>query len=233
MQNLIEATTSEVERDRAIVQPRTEFAGFIRHLAHELRQPLSTIESIAFYLDLVLPPNASNAREQLAKLQDLVEQSGWMVSNAVDFLQAAHATPERVDLKEVLTPAVALFGDRSPHIEANTLHHLPVVRVDRAQAEHLVRNLLVFFHHAGAAAPIAFEAAADNSSGLLIIQASARAAASPKEIETLFEPFHPGLPPGLGLAMASMMRIAEAHGGWIRTFAGDSRVTIQIALPPA
>src|SRR5215472_861507 len=226
MQNLIEATTSQVDRENTAVQPPSGFAGIIRHLAHELRQPLSAIESIAFYLDLVLPPNATNAREQLAKLQDLAEQSGWIVSNAVDFFQAGHLTPEPVDLKEILSTAIALFGDRSPHIETDTLHKLPLVHVDRTQAEHLVRNLLVFFRRAGAEGPIVFDTTGGIAPGLVVIQVSAHAPSSAQEIETLFEPFHPSLPPGLGLAMASMVRIAEAHGGWIRTSAGVNRVTI-------
>jgi signal transduction histidine kinase len=233
MPNLVDATTSHVERANAAVQPPTEFADFVRHLAHELRQPLSAIESIAFYLDLVLPPNAANAREQLAKLQDLAEQSSWMVSNAMDFVHATTATPERVDLHEVLQPAVALFSDRAAHVAGDALRDAPAVRVDRAQAERLFRNLLIFFQQADAAGPIAFDAACDNGSGFVVIQASARAAASPREIERLFQPFDPTLPAGVGLAMASMVRIAEAHGGWIRTSTGDNRVTIQIALPPA
>jgi signal transduction histidine kinase len=231
MHNVVEATTSQVERDSATVQSPTEFADFIRNLAHELRQPLSVIESIAFYLDLVLPANATNEREQLAKLQDLADQSGWMVSNALDFVQASSATPERVDLKEILQLAVALFSDRAAHVAADALRDAPAVRADRAQAERLFRNLLIFFQHAKAAGPIAFDAAFDNGSGFVVIQAAARAAASPREIERLFQPFHPSLPAGVGLAMASMVRIAEAHGGWIRTSAGDNRVTVQIALP--
>jgi signal transduction histidine kinase len=233
MQNLVEATTSHVERDNPAVQSPTEFAGFVRHLAHELRQPLSTIESIAFYLDLVLPPNATNAREQLAKLQDLVEQSSWIVSNAMDFVHATTATPERIDLEEILQLAVALFSDRAAHVAADALRDAPAIRADRAQAERLLRNLLIFFEQAEAAGPIVFDAAFDNVSGFVVIQASARAAASPREIERLFQPFHPTLPAGVGLAMASMVRIAEGHGGWIRTSAGDNRVTIQIALPQA
>jgi nitrogen-specific signal transduction histidine kinase len=224
MPNVVEPTTSQVERENTTVQPLTGFADFIRHLAHELRQPLSAIESIAFYLDLVLPPNATNAREQLAKLQDQAEQSGWIVSNALDFLQATTPSQELVDLSEIVPLPLAAAG---------TLSEAPAVRVDRAQAERLMRNLLVFFDHAGAAGPIAFDAAADHASGLVVIQASAGAAASTQQIETLFQPFHPNLPPGVGLAMASMVRIAEAHGGWIRTSAGDNRVTIQVALPQA
>ena len=38
-------------------------------IAHQLRQPLSAIESIAYYLSLVLPRDGGPAREQAARLQ--------------------------------------------------------------------------------------------------------------------------------------------------------------------
>ena len=52
-------------------------------LAHDLRQPLSTIESIAYYLGIVLPPHEEKARQQVAKLQQLVQQSSAILADAL------------------------------------------------------------------------------------------------------------------------------------------------------
>jgi nitrogen-specific signal transduction histidine kinase len=49
--------------------PAYDSAEIVRRLAHELRQPLSTIESIAFYLEMILPRTEAKARRQLRKLQ--------------------------------------------------------------------------------------------------------------------------------------------------------------------
>ena len=58
----------------------------LRELIHELRQPLSSIEAIAYYLEMTLPPGQVQAREHMAQLQCLVaeatailERSGGMV----------------------------------------------------------------------------------------------------------------------------------------------------------
>ena len=51
----------------------------LRSIAHELRQPLSTIESIAYYLSLVLPRDGGRVHEQLTQVQRLVEQSNWII----------------------------------------------------------------------------------------------------------------------------------------------------------
>ena len=60
-------------------------------IAHELRQPLSAIESIAYYLSLVLPRDGGPAREQAARLQQLVEQSNWILTSALQLADASAA----------------------------------------------------------------------------------------------------------------------------------------------
>ena len=44
-------------------------------VAHDLRQPLSNIEAIAYYLSMILPPGDAKIQAQLARIRELVEQS--------------------------------------------------------------------------------------------------------------------------------------------------------------
>jgi signal transduction histidine kinase len=60
---------------------RTQEAIF--NLAHDLRQPLSAIEAIAYYLDMTLPVDQLDARRHLAKLQESVVQSDALLDDAV------------------------------------------------------------------------------------------------------------------------------------------------------
>ena len=60
---------------------RTQEAVF--NLAHDLRQPLSAIEAIAYYLEMTLPVEQLEARRHLARLQELVVQSDSILSDAV------------------------------------------------------------------------------------------------------------------------------------------------------
>ena len=59
-------------------------AEVLRTVAHELRQPLSSIENIAFYLSLLLPPHDEKIQAQLQQIRCLVEQSNRIVSGALD-----------------------------------------------------------------------------------------------------------------------------------------------------
>ncbi len=76
-------------------------------LAHEMRQPLSTIESIAYYLELALPNAEPRVAEHLTRLRQLVAQSGWILSDALTLSQAGAAAPEAVDLDQILRAYVS------------------------------------------------------------------------------------------------------------------------------
>jgi signal transduction histidine kinase len=52
-------------------------------LVHDLRQPLSSIEAIAYYLELRLSPEQAEVREYVLKLQVLVEEANRMLTRAV------------------------------------------------------------------------------------------------------------------------------------------------------
>ena len=56
----------------------------ICNLAHDLRQPLSAIEAIAYYLEKTLPEDQREARQYLLRLQELVETSSTILTDAVN-----------------------------------------------------------------------------------------------------------------------------------------------------
>jgi len=66
-----------VERPPTLVREET-----VRELIHDLRQPLSSIEAIAYYLEMTLPPGQSQARHYMHRLQELVERSNEILEQA-------------------------------------------------------------------------------------------------------------------------------------------------------
>lgn len=51
-------------------------------LLHDLRQPLSSIEAIAYYLEMTIPAQFVEARAMLLKLQDIVQDAGGILERA-------------------------------------------------------------------------------------------------------------------------------------------------------
>ena len=54
----------------------------VQELVHELRQPLSSIEAIAYYVEMTLPPELLQARQYMHRLQELVEQAEAVLGSA-------------------------------------------------------------------------------------------------------------------------------------------------------
>ena len=53
------------------------------NLVHDLRQPLSAIESIASYLELTVPPDQAQAHHYISRLHQLVADASGKISTAV------------------------------------------------------------------------------------------------------------------------------------------------------
>jgi signal transduction histidine kinase len=64
-------------------------------VAHDLRQPLSNIEAIAYYLTLILPQGDQKIQEQLARIRELVRESNEILSGGVRLAASAAPSPAR------------------------------------------------------------------------------------------------------------------------------------------
>ena len=62
----------------------------VRELIHEMRQPLSSIEAIAYYLEMTLPADQAQARQYMRRLQQLVDQSNSILDRAASDFRSAH-----------------------------------------------------------------------------------------------------------------------------------------------
>jgi len=72
-------TSSYFEKSSSVaVAPREA----ICDLVHELRQPLSSMEAIAYFLEMTLPPEQVQARQYMIRLQQLVDQAEAILKRA-------------------------------------------------------------------------------------------------------------------------------------------------------
>lgn len=213
-------------------RPEFEVIDVVRQLSHELRQPLSTMESIAYYLSMVVPRQDLRVRQQVEKLQTLVEQMNWVLADAVHFFQATEPNPQLVDLNELVSESIRNEQGGPTPVNVSLCDAAALTEMDPAQARHCVHSLIglvrkwahgevrVSTHHAGGEVHLRV------SAPQLRIQSD--------EASLIFEPFRPHGPAGAGLAFASVRRIAEAHGGRAEVRLNEPRgVTVSIELPRA
>lgn len=123
--------------------PGAETLTLIEALAHELRQPLSAIESTAYYLTMALPRGERRAQEHALGLQRLIEQANWILSCAVQLADTSPLAPQLLDVEELITQVVAArLSDGGAPVQLHLAGDLPQVRLDAGRARHLLESLL-------------------------------------------------------------------------------------------
>jgi signal transduction histidine kinase len=218
------SSATEVQTVAAASKTQTSApAVALETIAHELRQPLSAIESIAYYLSLVLPRDGGPAREQAGRLQQLVEQSNWILTSALQLADPAALAPQPVNLEELITQAVtarALHDDPAIHLEL--AGGLPLVRLDPGRGRALLENLLVLFRQLSSDMhPVRLTTSAGESGACLEIATAAPGYRS-----------EASLGPGCGLGIESARRVVEGHGGTFSIHVdAASGISLKVVLP--
>jgi light-regulated signal transduction histidine kinase (bacteriophytochrome) len=190
----------------------------LRDIAHDLRQPLSTIEAIAYYLSLVLPHDDEKTHEQLDRLQLLVEQSNWILSNGLSLndppTPAAEQAATSVDLEEII--AQTLAARPAPSVELQLSGSLPRISADPAATRALIGNLITLFRQVATADHPAVVRTCPHPPGVAM------------EITTGAPGFRSIA--GGSLSLECARRAAEAQHGTLEV-SFDGRVRLKLVLP--
>lgn len=205
------------------MQATVDTPDLMRLIAHELRQPLSTIGSIAYYLTLILPHDDEKIHEQLARLQQLVEQSSWILSNGQQLTEPAAMTTEVIDIEEVILHAIAArsgAGDVPVRLELEGDH--PLVKADPGLAKVLLENVLMLFR------------LVSNTEHPTTLRTMKTPAGVTIEIATPAPGFRSeaALGPGGALSLECARRIVERHGGTLDMNVDSSTgIRMRVMLP--
>jgi signal transduction histidine kinase len=194
----------------------------LRTIAHEIRQPLSTIESIAYYLSLSLPANDEH-REQLARVQQMVEQSNWILSNGLGLADSRRATPETINIDDLISETISERpASLDVPVECELAAGLHMVDLDPGYGRDLIGNLLGLFRQiATEAHPVRLR----TSSGMLGVDI---------DISTTVPGYRStaSLPPGSALSLDCARRIATMHGGSvIHSVDPVSGIRVRVMIP--
>ncbi len=186
-----------------------------RHVVHELRQPLSAMEAMAYFLEMILPDSDERSHEQVKKLRFLVDQANAILSDASHILQNTPGRPELIDLDELLSNFIADTAWHTCAIDLLPADGIPVVFIDSIQARHLAGNLLrLVTKIAMPGAPMTV--ATGSEAGEAWMEFAAQAAdGSADAWQDLFDRPDSSAACGFSLAVASVRRILHQHDGRI------------------
>ena len=234
-----ESDLDNQERQRLLAQ-YSEIATLAGGLAHEIRNPLSTmglnVELLIEELGDSATPRDRRMFQKLQRIQHECENLDGILSAFLQFTRAGELELAETDLNAVVNDFVEFYRptadesgiEISRHLESN----LPAVRLDGALFRQVLLNL----------ARNAVQAMPDG--GLLELQTFVRSNSVLLEIidtgqgmneqtrSKLFQVFFSTKPNGSGLGLPTVRKIVEAHSGTITCESEPGRGTrFSITLP--
>ena len=212
----------------------------LRSVSHDLRSPLTAIGTASEVLASPGDPLPDDEREELlSSIRLQVRRLDRLVSNLLDLsrLEARAAKPvlELWTVDGLVGRALESIGPAGERVVASLPEESPPVRVDAAQLERALVNLLEnALRYSSPADPV--EIRAETVSGEVVIRVIDRGPGIPEtERETIFEPFRQGAEgadrgTGLGLAIARGFVLVNSGRLWVESEPGKG-ASFALALP--
>ncbi|GAB4451271.1 MAG: hypothetical protein OHK0029_00140 [Armatimonadaceae bacterium] len=226
--------TARMEREMARTANLAALGQFSATVAHELRNPLSSIKGAAQYLlrEFGGASGASTSgEEQAAILHDFltivveeVDGLGRMTSDLLEFSRPNPTRRERYDLTEMVRSEVAFIIPELASIGVERVHQNYEVDqpawalVDTKQLTQALRNLVLNAAHAAVSANenggSEIRIGLGAHGGFFEISVEDNGNGVPEEVgKRLWEPFYTTKTKGSGLGLAQVRRVVEAHDG--------------------
>ncbi len=204
-QNLQEAETA-VRRSERLAALGQLSAG----LAHELRNPLSSIKGSAELLSRSAARGNPVAQELAQIIIEEAERTNSLVTRFLDFARPLEPRRHPVDVTQIIDRAAQRAG---VPIIRNYSPDVPPLNIDAELMEQVFLNLLSNASQAGPpGAPITAVTRADD--GIADISIVDRGCGIPPDkIDSIFNPFVTTKQNGVGLGLAIVSKIVDGHGG--------------------
>ncbi|MFW0768268.1 two-component system sensor histidine kinase ZraS [Trabulsiella odontotermitis] len=199
-------------------------------VAHEIRNPLSSIKGIAKYFAERAPSDSeSHALAQvMAKEADRLNR---VVSELLELVRPPHLSLQAVDVNALITHSLQLVSQdaKSRDIELQ-FHARPELRQIQADPDRLTQVLLNLYLNAiqaiGRDGTLSVEASESDGQRLKITVSDSGKGIAPEQLEAIFTPYFTTKADGTGLGLAVVQNIIEQHGGTVQveSTAGEGAV---------
>jgi len=208
-------------------------------VAHEIRNPLTVMQMLFHSLVASTPMNGA-AAEDARIIEEKMRHMNRIVDQILSLVRSAEPIKEPVDLAQMVDDIVLLVRHKlhrqGIEIRKDTDAALPPARVDRAQIEQAILNLVL---NAVGAMPeggtLSLGTSIDEFEGSSWFVLSIRdngVGMAQEQIDNLFLPFLTTKQQGTGLGLAIVARIMENHSGRIEVDSKPKRGTrFRLLLP--
>ena len=195
-------------------------------LAHEINQPLAAILTNAQASTKLLTrpvPEVEDVKDALVDIANDARRAGDVIGRLRTMLKKGDVVRGPVDLNDVVRDVLALVRPEALHrrvtIDASLSERLPTVRADAVQLQQVVVNLVVNALDALVTAEGALRrvrvTTGPAGDGVELVVEDSGPGVAPDLLPRIFDPFVTTKASGLGMGLAIIKSIVEAHGGLI------------------
>jgi signal transduction histidine kinase len=213
-------------------------------LAHELNQPLTAILNNAQAAQLLLAAKVVNLETIGRILDDIVaddKRAAGVIHALRAMLKKGDSTYASLDLNDVISAVARLITSdaivRNVPISLELAADLPRVRGNRIQLQQVVLNLALngleaMLDSAPGDRTLVIRTALDATGTVRVEVQDAGSGFDEKDVDRMFQPLYTTKAQGLGMGLAIVRTIVEAHGGRLEAINHEhGGATFQVTLP--
>jgi two-component system, NtrC family, sensor histidine kinase HydH len=234
---------SAEEVNQKLVEQYTEIAALAGGLAHEIKNPLSTIglnmELLAEDFADPETPRDRRAAAKIAVVQQECRRLQNLLDNFLSFAKVRTVRFEAADLNEEVRRVLDFFAPQAQEAKIELVCYLdpelPSVVLDRESFHGALINLVLNAQQAMPDGGQLVVRTKTTSTGVALELIDTGCGIDPHSAGQIFDAFFSTRPGGSGLGLPTVRKIVEAHGGRIRVeseLGHGTKFTIELPLPP-
>jgi len=187
-------------------------------VAHELRNPLSSIKGLALVLQSKFS-GENHDRKTAAILVQEVERLNRSISELLDYARPQSLQKVDVDLQKLLDKGVSLLcidaEAAGVHMVTDFPEVFPMIQADEDKLNQVFLNLFLNGIQAMESGGTLTVRTVKTDKSIKVIVSDTGSGIEPDNLGRVFDPYFTTKPEGTGLGMAMSAKIVEEHGGVI------------------
>ncbi|EOW1330208.1 two-component system sensor histidine kinase ZraS [Klebsiella aerogenes] len=189
-------------------------------VAHEIRNPLSSIKGLAKYFAERTPPGGE-AQELALVMAKEADRLNRVVSELLELVRPAHLNYQPVDINALIHHSLQLVSQdaqsRGIALQFTPRPELTSIKADPDRLNQVLLNLYLNAMQAiGRGGVIHVSASEADRQRVKIVVKDSGKGMSDEELQAIFTPYFTTKADGTGLGLAVVQNIIEQHGGTIR-----------------